>query len=106
MTHIPGTGQIKVKPSDEESPNDFKKSEMLSVVNVNDLKNPEFKDNDLENEVWYNQLKYWILFGSCLGGFFAILAILNIKFLFLVPLGPYTLYLGWHIRNMIKKKVK
>jgi hypothetical protein len=110
MTYIPGTGKFAENDSEKLSKADTEEEkvslEVFSAVNVKDLKKPEDTE-DIENEdLWYLQLKNWVLMGSSLSVFFAILSITNWRFLFLLPLGPYAAYLSWHIRKKIKRYAK
>jgi len=105
MTYIPGTGTINPQtPADEKNKNPSGES-IISVVNVERIKNPEIDEKDLDEEIWFYQLKYWIAFGSIPSLIFAILTIYKWQFIFLTPIGPYAFYLAWHIRKKIKKGV-
>jgi hypothetical protein len=109
MTYIPGTGTLSSPKTKNINPKIQKVSqdELISVVNVTELKKPKKnEDDEPDTDVWYHQLKYWVLIGCSLSAIFAILSILNYRFLYLLPLGPYTAYLSWHIRKKIKPYAK
>ncbi len=102
MTYIPGTGVIAVPKTEPKKVVNQPKNELLTVVNVKELKNPEKKEVSHEPEQWYFQLKYWMVFGGIFSAICAIASIINFRFLFLTPLGPYVAYLTWHARKKFK----
>ena len=103
MTYIPVTGNFT--PPETKIIQKASQSEVITVVNVTELIKPKTPE-DLDNENGYNQLKYWMVYGSIGSLVFVILAILDLKFLFLLPLGPYVAYLSWHVRKWVKKYSK
>ncbi len=107
MTFIPGTGTITPpKPNASKKNKVPMSSQVISVINVQDIKNPVNKEYKAEDEIWYNQLKYWLMFGGIGSAIFAILSVINIRFLFLLPLGPYVAYLSWHLKKWVRKNAK
>ena len=106
MTIIPGTGTLSATgiPKIETTPNLPEKDEnSMLVVNVSELNKLKIEEEAPEPDVWYVQLKYWLLIGCSLSAIFAILSAIDIRFLYLLPLGPYAAYVSWHIRKKIKK---
>lgn len=106
MTYIPGTGNVKpvkVTVVEQEKPPTL---EMYGVINVEELKHPKTVEYKEDQDIWYNQLKYWMIFGGCLSSLFAILSVINWRFLLIIPLGPYAAYLTWHIRRWVKIHAK
>ena len=105
MTPIPGTSEIRI-PSQKMVSLKETGNNLLTVVNVSELKHPEEKEDNSDNLIWYNQLKYWLIFGCIPSLFFIFLSFSNYRFLFLLPLGPYAAYLTWHVKNKIKRFAK
>lgn len=99
MTHIPGTG--KISKNDKAEINH--KLENTTVVNVKEMHRKDWQKPQAEDTVWYNQLKYWLLFGSGLSFIFIVGAFINWRFLLVVPLGPIAAYSAWMIRRFSKK---
>lgn len=99
MTYIPGTDKKYIE--DKNS-----KPETISVLNIEDLKkskNPKIIKSPL---MWYEKLQYWILFG-CVGSIiFVLLSIINIRFLYLAPLGPISAIICWFIKEYFRKPIK
>ena len=106
MTYIPGTGSRKISDEAKTHPKSDSQTQTFSVINVHQLKNPVSKDVYPDDQLWYNQLKYWLIFGTLGSAIFAILAIINWRFLFLLPLGPYMAYLSWHLKRWVRKHSK
>ncbi len=106
MTFIPGTGTATPVKIDPKNAKKSISSQVISVINVHDIKNPVSKEYVEEDQIWYNQLKYWMMFGGIGSAVFAILSIINVRFLFLLPLGPYVAYLSWHMKRWVRKNAK
>jgi len=105
MTDIPGTG--KVTPAAQRTKAKAKKAhvEKISTVNIREIikakKQPKLEPED---KLWYNQLRYWVLFGSAIGIIFVPLAlIINWRFMFLIILGPLSGWISWYIKMFTRK---
>ena len=107
MTHIPGTGitsnQMEKESTFSEQKGKDTPSTILSVVNVRELKKPKLERPNEEGAYWYNKAWVWVLFGGFTSLFFVILALINIRFLFLIPLGPIIGLFSWGIRKYVRK---
>ncbi|KKQ51586.1 hypothetical protein A2865_01525 [Candidatus Woesebacteria bacterium RIFCSPHIGHO2_01_FULL_39_17] len=89
-------------PEREELPSEAEKSSILSIVNVSEIKKSKLEKPKEEDSYWYNKAWAWILFGSFIGLIFVILALINVKFLILIPLGPVIGFLSWYIRRVVR----
>ena len=107
MTHIPGTGSLNsISNNIEEETNIVKPEEVISIVNIDALKNPTNKEFELEDEIWYFQLKYWLAGGFLISTILALASFWNWKAIFIIPLGPYVAYLTWYVRKWARKYSK
>jgi|SRR3989344_597413 len=79
-------------------------SSVVSTVNVNELKKQKSGEKIYEEDsLWYNQLRYWIAFGSILSVFSLVIAIFYRQFVYLIPLGPILGVISWYVRKIIRK---
>lgn len=99
MTDIPGTGKFITK---EEIKTVSAQVENISVVNVHELKKGKQEITE-ESTVWYYRLNYWILFGFGVSLIFALLALVNWRFLLITPVGPLIGIASWHVKNYVEK---
>ena len=81
-------------------------TEILSVVNADEIKKP--KNDNLKQTVkldssWYNQLKYWLIFGLGVSIFLIPFALINYRVLFLIPLGPICAGAAWYVKKWTSK---
>lgn len=105
MTEIPGTGNVT--PAAKRKKEKLKSShvEKLATVNIREIEKAK-KAPKLEPEdtIWFNQLRYWVLFGTAIGIIFVPIAlIVNWRFLFLLILGPLSGWISWYIKMFTRK---
>ncbi|OGM20868.1 hypothetical protein A2714_00395 [Candidatus Woesebacteria bacterium RIFCSPHIGHO2_01_FULL_38_9] len=99
MTDIPGTG----KPSFEVEKKKMGSITPMAVVNVNEMKKPKAEKPMPNDYLWYNQFKYWLFFGILFGAVFLLLALLNLRFLILAPLGPLVAVVSWKVSRIVRR---
>ena len=105
MTEIPGTGKVTPLAKRKKAKEKEAHVEKLSTVNVRRIhklkKQPKLEPED---KLWYNQLRYWVLFGSTIGIIFVPLAlIVNWRFIFLIILGPLSGWVSWYVKMFSRK---
>ena len=99
MTDIPGTGKLTKDMPLKQDPID----ETTSIVNVGDIKkgNAQFQPNTESEKS--SDLKRWMLIGGGISAVFALLSILQTKFLFFVIVSPVIVFTSWKVKNLTKK---
>lgn len=105
MTEIPGTGKITPAAQRKKAKEKKVHVENISTVNIRDIlkakKQPKLEPED---KLWYNQLRYWVLFGTTIGVVFVPVAlIINWRFIFLLILGPLSGWISWYIKKFSRK---
>lgn len=100
MTDIPGTGKLT---SDIEKEKQDMPPEILSTVNVQQLKKKDWQKEAPEDKIWYNTLWAWIAFGILGGLVFILLSFFNKNFLILSPVGPVASTVAWFIKRVVRR---
>jgi hypothetical protein len=102
MTDIPGTGKLSSKRTFQgEKP--LTTQQLISVINVKQIKDEKKYKGKPEDSYWYYQLKYWLLFGATASLIFAVLALFHKQFIFLIPVSPLIAGLAWWIRKLLRR---
>jgi len=105
MTEIPGTGTVT--PAAKRKKEKAKEShvEKLTTVNIREIEKAKKAPKlEPEDKIWYNQLRYWVLFGTGIGIVFVPFALLvNWRFLLLLILGPLSGWISWYIKIFTRK---
>jgi hypothetical protein len=105
MTDIPGTS--KIAPTEKKEKKKLSKSyvEKLATVNIREIEKAKNAPKlEPEDTLWYNRLRYWVLFGTAISFVFIPFAlIVSWRFLFLLILGPLSGWISWYIKMLTKK---
>jgi hypothetical protein len=103
MTDIPGTGKLSLE---QETPKNEKlgpEEVSIRTVNVKQIKKEKTYKPKPEDKLWFNQLRFWVLFGGAGSVFFALLGLFHKQFLWLIPICPIIGALAWFIKKAFRR---
>ncbi len=103
MTDIPGTQAVKAIPKEIPKPIEIKN---VQALNVKDLKKKPDEIPLPGDEIWYNQLHYWILLGFGISLIFAVMSYFKRTLSFIIFLAPLVSAGAWFAKKYARKLKK